>query len=55
MSAARERSKGRRYRIGISIFVDAEGRLSLFENGLRQNVLFLYHMFKASPLCEMSR
>lgn len=52
MSARRASRKGRRYRIGISIFVDGEGRLSLFENGLRQNVLFLYHLFKASPACE---
>lgn len=40
------------YTIGISIFVNAEGRLSLFENGLRQNVLFLYELFKASPRCR---
>jgi hypothetical protein len=40
------------YRIGITIFVNADGKLSLFENGLRQNVLFLYRLFAASPHCE---
>jgi Protein of unknown function (DUF2827) len=40
------------YTIGITIFVNEQGKLSLFENGLRQNVLFLYHMFKAAPNCK---
>jgi|CXWL01.1.fsa_nt_gi hypothetical protein len=39
------------YTIGITIFVGANGELGLFENGLRQNVLFLYRLFKASPNC----
>lgn len=39
------------YTIGITTFVNRDGRLSLFENGLRQNVLFLYQMFCASPRC----
>jgi hypothetical protein len=39
------------YTIGISIFVNADGSLGLFENGFRQNVLFLYLLFKASPNC----
>lgn len=39
------------YRIGITIFVTGAGELALFENGLRQNVLFLYRMFAASPAC----
>lgn len=49
---ARRKTQQRRYTIGITIFVNADGKLSLFENGLRQNVLFLYKMFLASPLCE---
>lgn len=40
------------YTVGISIFVDQAGRLALFENGLRQNVLFLYHLFRAAPRCK---
>lgn len=39
------------YRVGITIFVKASGELALFENGLRQNVLFLYRLFDASPDC----
>ena len=39
------------YTIGITIFVKADGELGLFENGLRQNVLFLYLLFKNSPNC----
>ena len=39
------------YEIGISIFINADGSLGLFENGLRQNVLFLYHLFRAAPGC----
>lgn len=39
------------YTIGISIFVKADGSLGLFENGLRQNVLFLYLLFKNAPNC----
>ena len=54
-TVAREKrsiSSGGTYRIGISIFVNGDGKLSLFENGLRQNVLFLYHLFSASARCE---
>ena len=39
------------YVIGLTIFINADGRLGLFENGLRQNVIFLYRLFKASPAC----
>lgn len=39
------------YTIGITIFVKEGGELGLFENGLRQNVLFLYLLFKNSPNC----
>jgi hypothetical protein len=45
-------AKASGYRIGITIFVKADGDLALFENGLRQNVLFLYQMFKNAPGCE---
>lgn len=44
--------KDRGYTVGITIFVDAEGKLGLWENGLRQNVLFLYELFKASDNCK---
>lgn len=40
------------YTIGVTIFVKADGTLGLFENGLRQNVLFLYLLFKAAPNCR---
>jgi hypothetical protein len=39
------------YTIGITLFVKADGSLGLFENGLRQNVLFLYLLFKNAPGC----
>jgi hypothetical protein len=39
------------YTIGVTIYVPADGSLGLFENGLRQNVLFLYRMFKSAPNC----
>ena len=41
----------RGYVVGVTIFIKAGGALGLFENGLRQNVLFLYHLFKAAPDC----
>lgn len=44
------KSKG--YSVAISIQVSPGGKLRLFENGLRQNVLFLYSLFAASPDCE---
>jgi len=40
------------YSIGITIFVAAGGDLGLYENGLRQNVLFLYQLFRAAPGCR---
>ena len=39
------------YTVGVTLFVKATGDLGLFENGLRQNVLFLYLLFKNSPNC----
>ena len=41
----------RGYTVGISIFVNADGDLGLWENGLRQNVFFLYEMFTAASNC----
>lgn len=38
--------------IGVTIFVKADGDLGLWENGLRQNVVYLYHLFKASSEVE---
>ena len=39
------------YTIGITIFVRPGGDLGLYENGLRQNVLFLWQLFTAAPGC----
>jgi hypothetical protein len=41
----------RGYTVGISVFVNANGDLGLWENGLRQNVFFLYELFRAAPNC----
>ena len=41
----------RGYTIGITMFVNADGNLGLWENGLRQNVIFLYELFRAAPNC----
>lgn len=41
----------RGYVVGLTIFIDAKGQLGLFENSLRQNVRFLYQMFRAAPDC----
>ena len=42
----------RSYTVGISIWVAGNGDLGLFENGLRQNVVFLYNLFRAAPDCR---
>ncbi|MFI4976851.1 MAG: DUF2827 family protein [Caulobacterales bacterium] len=42
----------RGYTVGLTLFVKRGGELGLFENGLRQNVLFLYHLFRAAPDCR---
>jgi hypothetical protein len=47
--SARASSSG--YTVGVTIFVKADGDLGLFENGLRQNVLFLYLLFLSAPGC----
>jgi hypothetical protein len=49
MSAGKD---GAGYTVGITIFVMPDGKLGLYENGLRQNVLFLYRLFRASPNCR---
>lgn len=40
------------YCVGITIFVGAGGDLGLYENGLRQNVIFLYQLYMADPACR---
>jgi len=40
------------YSVGITIYVGKDGDLGLYENGLRQNVLFLYQLFTAAPGCR---
>ncbi|QYE36156.1 DUF2827 domain-containing protein [Polymorphobacter sp. PAMC 29334] len=40
------------YAIGITIFINKDGELGLYENGLRQNVVFLYQLFAAAPGCR---
>lgn len=42
----------RRYVVGITIFVNADGSLGLYENGLRQNAIFLYNMLRRSALID---
>lgn len=41
----------RGYRIGITFAPNADGSYPVFGNGLRQNVIFLYRLFKASRNC----
>lgn len=43
--------KTRGYTVGITIFVNADGEFGLWENGLRQNVIFMYELFRAAPNC----
>jgi hypothetical protein len=40
------------YSVGISIWVSKGGEMGLYENGLRQNVLFLYQLFAVAPGCR---
>lgn len=40
------------YTVGITMWVNANGDMGLFENGLRQNVIFLYNLFRAAPNCK---
>jgi hypothetical protein len=35
--------------IGISIYIKEDGTVGLYENGLRQNVIFLYRLFSSIP------
>lgn len=42
----------RGYTIGITMFVNADGDFGFHENGLRQNVVFLFQMFRASSSCR---
>ena len=49
MKLRKRRTRG--YTVGITIFVNPDGDLGLWENGLRQNVFFLYELFKAAPNC----
>lgn len=42
----------RGYRVGITIFVRSGGDMALYENGLRQNVVFLWQLFDAAPDCK---
>lgn len=49
MTARLRRTTG--YTVGITIFVNVDGKFGLWENGLRQNVIFLYRLFAAAPNC----
>lgn len=40
------------FTVGITIYVKADGDFGFFENGLRQNVIFLYEMFAGMPGCK---
>lgn len=44
-----QRTQG--YSVGITIFIQPGGDFGLYENGLRQNVLFLWQLFNAAPGC----
>lgn len=46
------RSREGGYTVGITIFVQPGGELGLYENGLRQNVIFLHQLFAAAPGCR---
>jgi hypothetical protein len=50
MPPAKDPARG--YSVGITIFIQAGGDLGLYENGLRQNVLFLHQLFRAAPGCR---
>lgn len=39
------------YNVGITIALADDGTLPVFNNGIRQNVLFLYRLFKAASKC----
>lgn len=40
------------YTIGLTMHVKPDGDLGLFENGLKQNVQYLFKLFKSSPNCK---
>lgn len=46
------RNATQKYKIALSMDFSDAAFGGLFTNGLRQNVLFLYHLFQASPNCE---
>ncbi len=52
MTSATARDPAAGYAIGITIFVARNGELGLYENGMRQNVLFLYQLFATAPGCR---
>lgn len=39
------------YNVGLTIALAEDGSLPVFNNGIRQNVLFLYHLFRAASKC----
>jgi len=39
------------YNVGLTIALAEDGTLPVFNNGIRQNVLFLYHLFRAASKC----
>jgi hypothetical protein len=42
----------RGYTVGITVYTNAGGDLGLYENGLRQNAVFLFNLFRSSPRCR---
>lgn len=40
------------FTVGITLYIKADGDFGFFENGLRQNVIFLYEMFACMPGCK---
>jgi hypothetical protein len=54
MSNTMKNAKARRkvaYNVGITIAINDDGSFPVFNNGLRQNVLFLYKLFKNASKC----
>jgi Protein of unknown function (DUF2827) len=41
-----------KYNVGVTISVEPDGEFAFYNNGLRQNVVFLYKLFQASKNCN---
>lgn len=50
--ATKNGNSKKKYKVGITIDLKSDGTFSFFNNGLRQNVIFLYKSIAASSNCE---